>query len=68
MGAYQGRVTRIDDEGTVWVEVGNLAVDQEFPCRWVNTDMVAGDDVLVINLDGALEDLVVVGKLNGYII
>jgi hypothetical protein len=62
MGAHQGRVTRIDGDGVVWAEIGNLAIDQEFPCRVVNT-VIEGDDVLVINIDGALEDLVIIGKM-----
>jgi hydrogenase maturation factor len=66
MGAFQGKVTRIED-GEVWAEIADLAVDQDFPCRWVGTNLEVGDFVLVINIDGAQEDLVIVGKMNGEI-
>lgn len=65
MSIFQGKITRIDSDGQVWAEISDLAIDQEFPCRWVNTNIIPGDFVLVVSIDGAQEDLVVIGKMNG---
>lgn len=61
---YQGTVTRLEEDA-VWVEIADLAIDQDFPCRWVQPNLIIGDFVLVTNIEGAQEDLVIVGKLFG---
>ena len=64
MAVYQGKITRVDTD-FVWAEIPDLAIDQDFPCRWVSTSINVGDFVLVVNIEGAQEDLVIIGKLNG---
>lgn len=61
---YQGRITRIDTDNQVWAEIADLAVAQEFPCRVVSTAIALGDDVLVVHIIGAQEDLVIIGKIH----
>ena len=62
MGVYQGRVVKLDDD-FVYTEIPDLGVDQEFPCRYTIKKPDINDNVLVLNINGALEDLVVVGSL-----
>lgn len=61
---YRGRVSRIVGND-VYVEISALAVDQEFgPMELVTTNGYSVNDyVLVSQIDGAAEDLVVVGVL-----
>lgn len=66
MPILQGKVKRIEPDA-VWTEIPELAIDQDFPCRWVATNLTVGDFVLVVSLDDAQENIVVVGKLNGEI-
>lgn len=61
---YRGRISRIvDDE--VYVQVSELAVDQDFgPMEMINASGYSiGDYVLVTQIEGAAEDLVIIGLL-----
>lgn len=62
MGVFQGKAIKIDSD-FVWTEIPDLGVDQQFPCRYTIKKPDIGDNVLVLNIEGALEDLVVVGSL-----
>lgn len=61
---YRGRITRIIGND-VYVQVSALAVDQDFgPMELVDPQNYAVDDyVLVAQIDGAAEDVIIVGKL-----
>lgn len=62
MGVFQGRAVKIDAD-FVWTEIPDLGVDQQFPCRYTIKKPAIGDEVLVLNIEGVLEDLVVIGSL-----
>jgi hypothetical protein len=60
---YRARVVRVDSEG-VFVEVPDLGEGAEWgPLQLLNIPLAAGDQVLVGSAFGAMEDLVLLGKM-----
>ena len=61
---YRGRISRIVGN-EVYVQISTLAVDQDFgPMEMMDTGNLAVDDyVLVAQVDGAAEDVIIIGKL-----
>lgn len=61
---YRGKITRIDNLDRLWVEVPRLGIGMEFgPCETVAYDVLApGDYVLVVQITGEKEDVLIVGK------
>lgn len=63
-GVYLGEVTRIDADGTVYVEVPRIAAEYEFPGRaGADYTPTVGDNVAVGFLEGGREELIILLRL-----
>lgn len=60
--AYRARVTRVQDDGKVYVSVPGLGIGGDFGPLAVDQKYLVGDRVIVDSLYGARELLALIGK------
>ncbi len=61
---YRGKVVQITSQG-VYVEIAELAIGMIFgPCQSVVSGLVVGQFALCVQVIGAMEDIIVVGRLD----